>query len=50
MLEEKRIQRLGREHPIAVDCRLIAATNRDLAAAVAQGDFREDPYYRLNLE
>lgn len=49
LLQEKQIERLGGRNPIPVDVRIIAATNRDLEAAVAKGRFREDLYYRLNV-
>src|SRR5207253_2519950 len=48
-LEQREIERLGGRHPISVDVRLIAATNKDLARACLDGDFREDLYYRLNV-
>jgi transcriptional regulator of acetoin/glycerol metabolism len=47
VLEERRIARVGGEHPIAVDARLIAASNEDLRAAVEQKRFRADLYHRL---
>jgi nitrogen regulation protein NR(I) len=49
LLQEKSIERLGGREPIPVDVRIIAATNRDLEVALAQGRFREDLYYRLKV-
>lgn len=49
LLQENSIERLGGKEPIDVDVRIIAATNRDLEAAVANGTFREDLYYRLRV-
>ena len=49
VLQEKQIDRLGGSRPIKVDVRVVAATNRDLEQAVAEGSFREDLYYRLNV-
>jgi DNA-binding NtrC family response regulator len=46
-LEERRFERVGGQETVEVDTRLIAATNRDLRKMVADGDFREDLYYRL---
>ena len=46
VLQEGEIERLGGTQPIQVDCRIVAATNRDLAAEVREGRFREDLYYK----
>ncbi|MGF1484668.1 MAG: sigma-54-dependent transcriptional regulator [Opitutales bacterium] len=48
-LETRSLERLGSSKPIQVDVRLVCATNRDLAEAVRQGEFREDLFYRLNV-
>ncbi|ABK43264.1 two component, sigma54 specific, transcriptional regulator, Fis family [Magnetococcus marinus MC-1] len=49
LLQEQRFERVGGGHIIQVDVRVIAATNRDLSQEMAQGRFREDLYYRLNV-
>ncbi|MBL8142708.1 MAG: sigma-54-dependent Fis family transcriptional regulator [Acidobacteria bacterium] len=49
VLEERKFCRVGGTDPITVDVRIIAATNRDLKKAVAEGVFRDDLFYRLNV-
>ena len=49
VLQERTVERLGSSHPIKVNVRVIAATNRNLEQAVADKTFREDLYYRLNV-
>ncbi len=49
VLQDKVIRKVGSNEEITVDARVIAATNTDLPAAIKEGDFREDLYYRINV-
>lgn len=49
VLQEREVERVGGRKAIALDIRLLATSNRDMAAMVARGGFREDLYYRLNV-
>jgi len=49
VLQERQFERVGGSRVISTDVRIIAATNRDLAAAIASGTFRADLFYRLNV-
>jgi transcriptional regulator with PAS, ATPase and Fis domain len=49
VLQEREFERVGGTHPISTDVRVIAATNRNLQAAIATGTFRLDLFYRLNV-
>jgi DNA-binding NtrC family response regulator len=49
VIQEKEVVRLGESHPRPADVRILAATNRDLEAEVAEGRFREDLFFRINV-
>ena len=49
VLQEMRFERVGGEESIAVDVRVISATNKDISSLIAKGAFREDLYFRINV-
>ncbi len=49
VLQEREVERVGGKKPVALDIRVLATSNRDMAGEVKQGRFREDLYYRLNV-
>ena len=48
-IQEKRVRPVGAEEELAVDCRVLCATHKNLAALVEEGEFRQDLYYRINV-
>ncbi len=48
-LQEKQVERLGSDHPVKIEVRILAATNKDLEKEVKSGRFREDLFFRLNV-
>ncbi|NLU48316.1 MAG: sigma 54-interacting transcriptional regulator [Syntrophomonadaceae bacterium] len=49
VLQEREIEKIGGDHPIPIDVRVVSATNKDLSALISQGLFRLDLFYRLNV-
>src|SRR5207253_80860 len=49
VLQEREFERVGGNHTVKIDVRVVAATNRNLEAAIAQDEFRQDLYFRLNV-
>lgn len=49
VLQEREVERVGGKKPVALNIRIVATSNRDMAEAVARGGFREDLFYRLNV-
>jgi two-component system response regulator FlrC len=49
VLQEREVERVGGKKPVALNIRIVATSNRDMAEAVSKGAFREDLYYRLNV-
>ncbi len=49
ILQDRQFERVGDSRPVPIDCRVIAATNKDLQVSIRAGTFREDLFYRLNI-